>query len=460
MNKAENVFDVKEYGAKGDNTAKDTMAIQRAIDACHLAGGGRVLLRNGQFLSGGLYLKSNVLLEIDISAVLMASGDIADYGADTHHNRYRNEGALDRCFLYAQDAENIGIIGLGRIDGNGEAFPNAGSIYRPMLLRFLRCSHIYIEGIRLYNAAAWTTAFLDSKNIWVHGVDIWNEKQYNGDGLDFDGCSHVFVSDCKIRGTDDNLCLQSSSKEYPVEDIHIENCAFSSVCAAVRIGLKSIGSISNVVLSNCTFHNVWREGIKIECTEGGSISDIVVQGCTMKNVSRPVWILLNNRFEPDGWGTSVELHKMPHIGTMENILISDIVMTDGEEMRNVHYRFGNDVMGSPYFGGMRIDACAGQPIENLVMKNIIYTAVGGVKKTEIPAEYPPVIDRLEDGESPSAENYYPDWSRAVFLDCRNVRNLLLDDLILRKRYPDERDGVIIEGCETLKCGIYESGNEV
>ena len=172
MNQNDNVFDVKEYGAKGDNTTKDTMAIQRAIDACHLVGGGRVLLRNGQFLSGGLYLKSNVLLEIDISAVLMASGDIADYGTDTHHNRYRNEAALDRCFLYAQDAENIGITGLGRIDGNGEAFPNAGSIYRPMLLRFLRCSHIYIEGIQLYNAAAWTTAFLDSKNIWVHGVDI------------------------------------------------------------------------------------------------------------------------------------------------------------------------------------------------------------------------------------------------------------------------------------------------
>ncbi len=455
MNKKDNVYDVKDYGAKGDNTAKDTAAIQQAIDACHLAGGGRVLLKNGYFLSGGLYLKSNVLLEMDSSAVLTASGDIADYGADTHRNRYRNEEALDRCFLYAQDAEHIGIIGLGRIDGNGEAFPNEGSIYRPMLLRFLRCRHIYIEGIRLYNAAAWTTAFLDSRDIWIRGVDIWNEKRYNGDGLDFDGCSHVFVSDCKIRGTDDNLCLQSSSKDYPVEDIHIENCAFSSICAAVRIGLKSIGSISNVVISNCTFHNVWREGIKMECTEGGRISDIVVRGCTMKNVSRPIWILLNNRFAPNDLGSSVELQEMPHIGTMENIILSDIVMTDEEEMKNVHYRFGNDVMGSPRFGGMRIDACAGHPIENLMMKNILYTAVGGVRKTEIPSEYPPVLDRLEDSEGQSAENYYPDWSRAVFLDCRNVKNLLLEDLILRKKYADERNSVIIEGCETLKCGVYE-----
>jgi len=449
------IYDVRSFGAKGNGVTKDTAAIQQAIDACHFAGGGTVVLKGGQFVSGGLYLKSNVLLEIEISAELRASGDITDYGTDTHHNRYRNEEALDRCFLYAEDEENVGITGLGRIDGNGEAFPNEGSIYRPMLLRFLRCSNIYIEGIRMYNTAAWTTAFLDSKNIWIRGVDIWNEKQYNGDGLDFDGCSHVFVSECKIRGTDDNLCLQSSSKEYPVEDIHIENCAFTSICAAVRIGLKSIGSISNVVISNCTFHNVWREGIKMECTEGGSISDIVVRGCTMKNVSRPIWILLNNRFESAGLGSSVELQEMPGIGTMENIIISDMVMTDEEEMKNTHYRFGKDVMGSPRFSGMRIDACTGHPIENLIIKNIIYTAIGGVKKTEIPAEYPEVLDRLEDCESQSSENYYPDWSRAVFLDCRNVKNLLLEDLILRKRYHDERDGVIIEGCETLKCGIFE-----
>ena len=107
-------------------------------------------------------------------------------------------------------------------------------------------------------------------------MDIRNEKRYNGDGLDFDGCSHVFVSDCSIRGTDDNLCLQA--------------------------GLKSIGDISDVVISSCTMKNVWREGIKVECSEGGSITDITVNNLTMKNVSRPIFLLLNNRFLPDDLG--------------------------------------------------------------------------------------------------------------------------------------------------------------
>lgn len=450
------VFNVREYGAKGDGVTKDTAAIQRAIDECHGAGGGTVFLEAGTFLSGGLYLKSRVLLEIAVSAVLKASGKTADYGEDTHHNRYRNEEALDRCFIYAEDAEDIGIVGRGQIDGNGGAFPDGSSLCRPMMLRFLRCRRIRLEGIRLYHAAAWTAAFLDSSSIRVQGVDIWNEEQYNGDGLDFDGCRHVFVSDCRIRGTDDNLCLQSSGKEYPMEDVHIVNCEFTSICAGIRIGLKSVGSICDVVISNCTFHEVWREGIKIECSEGGSISGVVIRGAVMRNVSRPVWILLNNRFEPEGLGNSLELQAMPAIGTLENILLTDLVIVDEEEMRKNHYRFGNDIMGSPRFGGMRIDAQEKHPIENVIMKNVIYTAVGGVRKEEIPEDYPAVLDRLENREGISSENYYPDWSRAVFLDCRNVRSLVLENLILRRKYPDERAGVTLEGCDTLKCEIFEA----
>jgi len=401
------IYDVKKFGAKGDGIKTDTAAIQQAIDSCSSQGGGTVSLAGGTFLSGTLYLKSNVNLYLDISAVLLASGRISDYGEDTHYNRYRNEKELDRCFLYAEDAESISITGKGVIDGNGEAFPNENSIYRPMLIRFLRCKNIRMEQIRLYHAAAWTTAFLDSSFIWVHGVDIQNEKRYNGDGLDFDGCRHVWVSDCYIKGTDDNLCLQASSTDYPMEDVHITNCGFTSLCAAVRIGLKSVGTISGVVIENCTMHNVWREGIKIECTEGGSISDIVIRGIAMKNVSRPIYVILNNRFEPFGLGSSLELNEMPAIGIMGNILISGLVITDDDEMQKVHYRFGKDIMGSPRFNGIRIDAEENHPIGAMMLRDIIYTAVGGVKKYEIPKNYPKVLDRRIDPDAKCSENYRP-----------------------------------------------------
>lgn len=447
------IWKVVDYGAVGDGKTINTSAIQKAVDECSRAGGGTVLIEGGVFLCGTLFLKSNVSLKIDISAVLKASGDIRDYSPNTHHNRYRNEEALDRCFIYAEDQENLQITGNGKIDGNSEAFPNEGSIYRPMLLRFLRCRSIHIEDIRLHNAAAWTTAFLDSSYIWVSRVHIHNEKRYNGDGLDFDGCAHVFVEGCSITGTDDNLCLQSSSKKYPVKDIHISNCEFTSLCAGIRIGLKSIGEIRNVVISNCTMDKVWREGIKIECTEGGNICDIAISNITMRDVTRPIFMILNNRFKTDDYGSSVELEEMPEIGTMENITITNLTATDSEEMKKVHYRFRDDIMGEPRFNGIRIDAEEHYPIRGITMQNIRYRSIGGVKKTDIPEDYPKVLDQLLQPGEETSENYYPDWSRAAFMDIRNVQELFLDNVQLSSVEQDEREPYFIENSRMLKQDI-------
>ncbi|PJM73743.1 polygalacturonase [Bifidobacterium primatium] len=442
-------IDPRIYGAKADGATNDGPAIQQAIDECATNGGGTVRLTDGEFLSGTLFLKSNVYLNVAASAKLVASPNIADYSPDVHHNRYRNEHDIDRCFIYAEDAHDFGLIGHGEIQGRAEVFPNEGSIYRPMMIRMLRCSNVHVENLRLYNAAAWTTAFLDSEYIWVRGVDIRNDKRYNGDGLDFDGCAHVFVSDCYVRGTDDNFCLQASSREHPVHDVHVNNCEFSGICAGIRIGLKSIGDIYNVTISNCTLNRVWREGIKIESTEGGAISDISVSNIVMRNVTRPIFVILNNRFEPDDLGSSIELDHMPSIGRLENIDISHLTAVDDEEMANTHMRFTDDVMGSPRFNGIRFDAADGRPVDGVTLSDIRYTFIGGVKKTDIPAddEYPKVLDRLVSPEGKSSENYWPDWSRTSFMDLRNVADLQMRNIRLRTLRDDERPAILVDGCD-------------
>ena len=109
------VWEIREYGAVDDGRTVNTAVIQNTIDRCHQAGGGTVLIEGGVYLCGTIFLRSNVTLEIAQGTVLKANPDISDYAENTHHNRYRNEEALDRCFLYGEDLENIGICGKGRI---------------------------------------------------------------------------------------------------------------------------------------------------------------------------------------------------------------------------------------------------------------------------------------------------------------------------------------------------------
>lgn len=109
------IYRVKEFGAVGDGVHIDTDAVQNAIDTCAKAGGGTVLLEQGEFLCCTLYLRSNITLLIDVSASLVALPDQQAYPTDTHYNRYINEPDMNPCFIYGEDLENITLEGYGTI---------------------------------------------------------------------------------------------------------------------------------------------------------------------------------------------------------------------------------------------------------------------------------------------------------------------------------------------------------
>ena len=262
---------------------------------CSANGGGTVVLSGGgRYLSRTLYMKSFVTLRVDNNTTLLASPRIEDYPKDTHKIMYKRETHMDRCFIYAENAHSFAFEGYGTIDGNGH-ITNFQKKGRPMLMRFKDCSRITMKDLHLVNPAAWTTAWLYCDDISVSGIRIISRVNNNGDGLDFDGCTNVRVSDSYFDNSDDCICLQTSRPDKPCQNIVINNCVFKTKWAGIRIGLLSMGDISRVAVSNCTFNDIQDSGLKIQQNEGGSMSDMVFTNLVMNNVPRPVLILSASR---------------------------------------------------------------------------------------------------------------------------------------------------------------------
>ncbi len=284
-------YEIAALGGKNDGVFDNTKIIQGAINECSQSGGGVVLLSGGgQYLSRTLYIKSDVTLHIDSGTTLLASPDITTYPDDTHKIMYKREAHMNRCFIYGEGVRNFAFTGTGTIDGNGHKanFPKG----RPMLLRFKDCERITMRDLTLQNPAAWTSAWLYCNDIMVSGVRIISRVNNNGDGLDFDGCQDVRVSDSYFDNSDDCICLQTSRADRPCRRITVTNCIFKTQWAGMRIGLLSMGEISQVTVSNCTFNDIKDAGLKIQQNEAGSLSDMLFTNLVMNNVPRPIFMTL------------------------------------------------------------------------------------------------------------------------------------------------------------------------
>ena len=285
-------YNVLDYGAKGDGTTLDTQAVQKAIDLCSKEGGGKVMIPSGKTVFiGTIYLKDFVTLHIENGAILLGSPNYEDYTTDTHKNTYKNEPHMDRCLIFARNAKSFSIEGKGTIDANGHPknfTKEKGG--RPMMLRFLNCNDIHLRDITLINPAAWTSAWLYCNDIVVEGIKIVSRVNHNGDGLDFDGCTNVRVSNSSFDTSDDSICLQTSRPDKPCKDVVITNCVFTSKWAAMRIGLASRGDFESITVSNCTFHDIQDSGLKIQMNEGGEMKNMVFSNIVMKNVPRPIFM--------------------------------------------------------------------------------------------------------------------------------------------------------------------------
>jgi hypothetical protein len=294
-----NDYDIRDFGARGDGKTLNTAAIQAAIDRCSTDGGGKVAVSQGRYVTGTLFLKDDVTLHIANGAVLLGSTDIADYAAGTHKNMYRDEPHMDPCLIFARGVKSIGLEGQGVIDGQGQhanfSAQSTAPVRRTMLIRLMECTNIRVKDLTLQNPAAWTSAWLYCTDIVVEGVTIRSRANSNGDGLDFDGCREVRVSNCSFDTSDDSICLQTSRPDRPCRDVTISNCIFRSQWAGMRIGLLSMGDFENVAVTNCIFTDIEDAGLKIQLCEGGAMRNMTFSNLAMHNVPRPIFMTFSQQ---------------------------------------------------------------------------------------------------------------------------------------------------------------------
>jgi polygalacturonase len=308
------IFNIRDYGAVGDGIHKETGAFSKAIDACSRAGGGTVYVPPGRYLTGTITLKSHVTLDVDAGAVILGSGDPADYPL---HDSVWDPAKKEICpLIYALDADNVGIRGRGTIDGQGQnwwrrmGWPERLKVPRaqrtpaelaqlallangrPHLIEPIRCRNLVIAGLHLINSASWTVSPLLCEFVRIDGLTIENPvPSPNTDGIDPESCRNVQIVNCRIDAGDDCVTLKSGMNEAgrrmgrPDENITIANCIMLHGHGGVVIGSEMSGGVRNVVINNCVFQGTQR-GIRIKSQRGrgGVVEGVETSNIVMENV--------------------------------------------------------------------------------------------------------------------------------------------------------------------------------
>lgn len=342
-------FVITDFGAAGDGVTDNTEAFRLSIEACHQAGGGKVVIPPGVWSTGPIVLKSRINLHAEAGALISFSQCRDDYpliystfeGLKT----YRCQSPLD-----GEGLEDIAITGQGIFDGGGEVWrpvkkmklnereweqliskggvvdneeevwwPSASAMngrtlvdrldqegctdkqsyeasrdyLRPALLSLRKCNRILLEAATFQNSAAWCLHPWASKHLTIRSITVRNPwYAQNGDGLDLDSCSLALVENCMFDVGDDAICLKSGKDKpgrdlgIPCEDISVRGCVVYHGHGGVVIGSEMSGGVRRVHITDCTFIGT-DIGIRFKSARGrgGIVEDIIIQNIRMREIA-------------------------------------------------------------------------------------------------------------------------------------------------------------------------------
>jgi len=331
-------FDVSAYGAVGDGVTDCTAGFHTAIEACNAAGGGRVLVPSGRFLTGPLHLLSNVDLHVSANATIAFDRDPRRY-LPAVFTRWEGVELMGYSpLIYAFERENVAITGAGTLDGQGsctvwwpwkgrvscgwqqgdadqltardrlfemaeqgvpvsERVFGDGDYLRPQFIQPYRCRNVLIEGVTILDSPMWIIHPVLCTNVTVRRVSVVSHGP-NNDGCNPESCRDVLIEDCEFDTGDDCIAIKSGRNAdgrrlaTASENIVVRGCRMKDGHGGVTIGSEISGDVRNVFVERCHMdspnleralrfkNNAMRGGLAervfMRAVEIGLVSDAVV----------------------------------------------------------------------------------------------------------------------------------------------------------------------------------------
>ena len=384
------VFDIKDYGAKGDGKVLDTKAINNAIDAAAKTGGGMVYVPAGDYLSGSIHLQSNISLYLEQGAAIIATDqenngeyDATETPANTTYQDYGHI-YFHNSFIWGENLHDISILGPGKLWGKGllKDYKKDSKLGNKTIALY-KCRNVIIRDITIQHGGWFGLLITGTDNLTIDNI----KEDTNRDGMDIDCCKNVRISNCFVNSPyDDGICLKSTfalGYARNTENVTITNCQVSGYdegtllngtyqrtenaeyhlhpIGRIKLGTESNGGFKNITVSNCVFD--YCRGLALETVDGAQLEDVAISNITMRDVvNDPIFLRLGARMRGPA-GTP--------IGELRRVIISNVMVYNADQ----HYT-------------CTISGLPGHNIEDVQFNNIRIYYKGGVNNGQPESDVP------------------------------------------------------------------------
>ncbi len=433
-------YNASMFGVKSNGTTLNTNSIQKGIDFISENGGGRLVFYVGRYLTGTVYLKSNVTIQLEEGAILAGSLNPLDYEMNN------NWTAL----IFALNQQNIGITGRGVIDGRGFEVANnlvdlieKGVIsdplkydrpretIRPQNIYFRGCRNVIIRGIMLKDPGSWNQQYDQCRNVVIDGITVDSKSYWNNDGVDIVDCDSVSVTNSYFDAADDGICLKSHSADFICQNVYIHNNTVRTSANGIKFGTASLGGFRNIkIISNLVF-DTYRSAITFAAVDGGIVENVVVDSLRSINTGNVIFLRIGER-------------RAGKKGKMNNISISNVYAEVPSTKPDAGYNYEGPVEDLPR--NISPSSIVGMPdalIENVTLKNIEIHYPGGGN----PSYAKVGLDELN--KVPEMGASYPEFSMFRELPAwgfyiRHARGVRFENVNLICAKKDYRTAVVLD----------------